>query len=92
MNSFNPDNRSATQTHAQHAENDASAWTRAGQAWRPQKGSGSSQPTPEARSARVSLVNTVLSAMRRHERGTTNEREMVMTLRNAVEMFNRRVA
>lgn len=92
MNPLTPDNHPATQTHARHADNDASAWTRAGQAWRPRMGKGEFHPTPETRSARVSLVNSVLSAMRRHERGITNEREMVKTLRNAVEMFNRRVA
>ncbi len=71
---------------------DAPTWTAAGQAWRRWQHEHFAGAPSHARVARVALVNAVVAAVRRHERGITSDESLAAALHNAVKDYHRRVA
>ncbi|MFM9957835.1 MAG: hypothetical protein ACKVZJ_07145 [Phycisphaerales bacterium] len=71
---------------------DGETWTTAGQAWRSLKQAGLKGPPTPAHLARVALVNRVITAVRRHERGIESDENLARVLHEAMSQFHVRVA
>lgn len=96
MHTFNPTSTGLNRLNATPApacsfdapHSDASDWNLAGQAWREQRASEDGG----LRACRIRLVNGVLGAMKRFERGGVDADDLAESLHRAVRAFNERAA